>query len=156
MRMRNAIPNIRVGGKVCRNQAIVELVQTCGMDGSVEDIVRRLAILKLQKAEKTLNALGGWSPPPFEPRLIAGALGLACVEEPNPLALTDAMLHLRDSRPTVVIYHTRPEGRANFSICHEIAHTLFPGYHNTVKYRRGIFESRGWGSGRAKKESVSL
>ena len=136
MTTRNANPDLRVAGKVCRNTAVLELVQTSGMDGSVEDIVRRLATLKLQQADKTLRALGGWSPPPFEPKIVANALGLTCVEEPDPGASTDAMLQLRDRRPTVVIYRTRPEGRANFSICHEIAHTLFPGYHNTVQYRR--------------------
>ena len=46
------------------------------------------------------------------------------------------MIYLKDGAPTIKVRNGRPPTRSNFSIAHEISHTFFPGYHNTIQHRK--------------------
>ena len=127
---------VYVAGRVCTNASILELARIEGSGRPIEDVVRELARAKLAEADEILQQTGGdWAPPPFKPRLVAGVLGIKCVEVDDP-NLDDAMIYLDNGTPTIRVRQGRSDGRTNFSISHDTGHTLFPGYHNTIRYRK--------------------
>lgn len=130
-------PTVRVNGYICSHPAVVALAEREGTDRPIEEIVRALAREKLMEADALLHEIDErWRPPPFDPALIAQALGMRCMAVDDP-GLKDAMLCLQDGVPTILYHARRTKARTRFSIFHEIAHTLFPDYHTAHRYRWG-------------------
>lgn len=113
----------------------------------LEESVRQRARAKLAEADEVLRAIDeGWAPPPFDPLLVAQALGIRCAPVSEPW-LEDAMIFVQEGRPTILYRAGRPAARTAFDIFHEIAHTLFPDYLSNPRYRHPrrprLFEPEG-------------
>lgn len=114
---------------------------------TLEESVRQRARAKLAEADQLLRAVDeGWAPPPFDPLLVALALGIRCAPVAEPW-LEDAMIFVQEGRPTILYRPERPRARTSFNIFHEIAHTLFPDYLSNPRYRHPrrprLFEPEG-------------
>jgi Zn-dependent peptidase ImmA (M78 family) len=77
----------------------------------------------------------GWNGPPFDPRALASFLGIRL--SPDSLAPGhDAFILPREGQQLEIIFDSaQPQTRQNFSICHEICHTLFPDAYEMVRNR---------------------
>jgi hypothetical protein len=75
----------------------------------------------------------GWQGPPFDPFALAGLRKLKVVPQPE---ITDAR-SVPDGKGGAIIEFNpiRPKRRIRFSICHELAHSLFPDYADRVRNR---------------------
>jgi hypothetical protein len=96
----------------------------------------RLAILS--KVEGVINRLRpfGEPRPPFEMTLLASLLGMRLSEDP-PAHSDDAEIAPgEDGRLELRLNQERPEVRRRFSIGHEIGHTFFPDYDQSVQTRK--------------------
>jgi Zn-dependent peptidase ImmA (M78 family) len=113
----------------------------------LEEVVRGLARQKLEEAEQVLRQIDPhWKPPPYDPFLIAQALGIRCQAVEAPW-LEDAMILVQEGQPTILYRPERTPVRTRFNIFHELAHTLFPEYQYNNLYRRTsrprLFEPEG-------------
>lgn len=77
----------------------------------------------------------GWGGPPFDPRVLASLRGIKL--RPDRLAPGhDAFIVPRDAQQLEIVFDTgRPTTRQNFSISHEICHTLFPDGYEMIRHR---------------------
>ena len=81
----------------------------------------------LARTDEILSAVDdSWSPPPYDPRLVAHALGIRCIEISS--LSQAALLLVRDGEPTILYREMRSQERTRFNLFHEIAHTLFADY----------------------------
>jgi len=76
----------------------------------------------------------GWEGPPFNPLKIAEMLNVK-VEANSSIA--DARLFLGSSGPKIEFNPQQPRERVRFSIAHELAHLLFPDWHEQIRNRGG-------------------
>jgi Zn-dependent peptidase ImmA (M78 family) len=114
-----------------RHPSVRALRETFGKDLSPEQTIRRRAEELIRYAHRF-----GWAGPPYDPRVLASILGIR-VKERNLAAGTDGVLHANDRGDLKILVNTRtPPSRQNFTICHEIAHTLFPDFCEIVRMRR--------------------
>jgi Zn-dependent peptidase ImmA (M78 family) len=102
------------------------------VDEGIAD-VRQRARRCLAEAEAVLRAIDAdYAPPPWDPWLIAQALGIRCIEVDVTQAVgpnfPPAMICLRGGEPVILYRRQKDEARTRFSLFHEIAHTLFPGF----------------------------
>lgn len=130
-----------------RDGPVAKLAENEGSGRPVEDIVRGLARQKLREADEILSEIDpDWAPPPYDPFLVAQALGIRCKEVDAPW-LTDAMIYVQQGVPTILYRPDRSLVRTRFNIFHEIAHTLFPDYQFNPAYcsagRPRLFEPEG-------------
>lgn len=96
-------------------------------DGGLAD-VRLRARRRLAEAEEVLQAIDPtWAPPPYDPWLIAQALGIRCIEVRQE-SFHGAMICVRAGEPVILYRRQKEDVRTRFSLFHEIAHTLFPGF----------------------------
>jgi len=77
----------------------------------------------------------GWKGPPFDPRALASLRGIRL----SPDRLTaghDAFIVPRERQQLEIVFDiARPMTRQNFSICHEVCHTLFPDGYEMIRHR---------------------
>lgn len=107
------------------------LRETCGKDYPPEQTIRKRAEELIKYAHKF-----GWSGPPYDPRILASILGMR-VREKKLDAGTDGVLRAKDGGKLEILVNERlPQTRQNFTICHEIAHTLFPDHCELVRMRQ--------------------
>ena len=67
----------------------------------------------------------GWNGPPFDPLILASLLGIKC-RASRDLFSAEAQLSPQPGRQLLLEFHPdRPDGRRNYSVCHEIIHTFF-------------------------------
>ncbi|HJP32092.1 MAG TPA: ImmA/IrrE family metallo-endopeptidase [Candidatus Latescibacteria bacterium] len=96
-------------------------------DEGIRDVRLRARKL-LAEAEGVLRAIDPtWAPPPYDPWLIAQALGIRCIEVQQE-SFRGAMICVRAGAPVILYRRQKDEARTRFSLFHEIAHTLFPGF----------------------------
>lgn len=76
----------------------------------------------------------GWDGPPFDPRVLASLLGIR-VQADTLADNHDACIFPRGQQLEIVFNASRPSTRQNFSISHEIAHTLFPDGYEMIRNR---------------------
>lgn len=77
----------------------------------------------------------GWSGPPFNPLILASILGIKCSPS-DKLFSAEAQLSPRPNRQLLLEFNPdRPDGRRNYSVCHEITHTLFDDCYERVHHR---------------------
>ena len=94
---------------------------------SAEERVRLLARAKLAEADALLRQIGtDWLPPPFNPFMVAQALGIRCRQAEGGVA--DGLVAVRDGDPLILYRRRRSKVQTYFTLFHEIAHTLFPEY----------------------------
>lgn len=75
----------------------------------------------------------GWNGPPFDPFDLARLCNLPVVPQPE---IVDARSVPTGGGRAVIEYNPiRPRDRIRFSICHELAHSLFPDYTERVRNR---------------------
>ena len=109
---------------------MIALVREAG-GGDPEEIIRA-------KAQEVVAWAKGlqWMGPPYDPLVLASLRGIKCRPETK-LFSAEAQLTPSDDGQVVLQYNPdRAEGRRNFSICHEIAHTLFSDCYRMVRQRR--------------------
>ncbi len=84
----------------------------------------------------------GWQGPPFDPIELATIRGISV--RPN-ASLADARVFWSNHDYQIEYNPHRPQGRVNFSIAHEIAHTFFPDCAEEVRNRgREKWEEPNW------------
>lgn len=123
---------VRIGRKKYQHELVLNLIRSAGGSTDPEILVRAQATGAVNKALTTFKS---WSPPPFDPKLLAQVCGIE-VEGTLLLPSIDAMLVCRKNK-VKILYNTAATSsrRQNFSIAHEIAHTFFPGFESS-KYMR--------------------
>ncbi|MCG9129830.1 ImmA/IrrE family metallo-endopeptidase [Candidatus Poribacteria bacterium] len=129
---------VKVGKKYYSHKSVVRLIE-CHSDicQNPEKIIRKLAQEKLADAKDIAEAMGiSWDGPPFNPKILASILGILCEKSDELTHSEDAELYPVGNGNMVIRYNPKkPKARQNFSIAHEIAHTLFPGYQDQYKAR---------------------
>jgi len=75
----------------------------------------------------------GWSGPPFNPRNLADILHIDLVPCSD---VVDARIALINNKYCIQFNPNRPKSRINFSIAHEIAHTLFNDCRDYIRERK--------------------
>ncbi|MEG6508186.1 macro domain-containing protein [Methyloligella sp. 2.7D] len=94
----------------------------------------------LEAIERAARALvlkareSGWEGPPFNPLRIAEMLDVQ-IEANSSIA--DARLVATESGPKIEFNPQQPRERVRFSIAHEVAHMLFPDWHDQIRNRGG-------------------
>ena len=91
-----------------------------------------------QKARDLVSRarLQGWRGPPFDPLILASLLGIRC-RASRDLFSAEAQLSPQPGRQLLLEFHPdRPEGRRNYSVCHEIIHTFFDDCYELVHQRK--------------------
>ncbi len=107
--------------------------------------VRRRVGDALSRADDLLNLIDpAWRPPPYDPLLVAQALGIRCVRMPS---LSPAALLCKPRGQLTILYREmRSPERTRFNLFHEIAHTLFPNFGShpfLSRQRPRLFEPAG-------------
>jgi len=96
-----------------------------------EVIIRRKARDLVRRARA-----GGWTGPPFDPLILASLLGIRC-QPSTELFTAEAQLSPQAGRQLLLEFNPdRPDGRRNYSICHEIVHTFFDDCYELVHHRK--------------------
>ena len=126
---------IRVGKRAYFDGSVIRLIECHPhISQDPKEIIRSLVRNELVEAKNS-----GWSGPPFDPRFIASIMGIQYEESRKLVYSADAELHTIEDRRVVIRYNPdRPRTRQNFSIAHEISHTLFPGYKEQYRARHKI------------------
>jgi Zn-dependent peptidase ImmA (M78 family) len=119
-----------------KNESIKTLIESSFEKDPVELIRERARELVI----KAFNI--GWEGPPFDPIKLAEILGYKIM--PNE-AILDARI-LPDGKSSFIIEYNpyQRESRINFSIAHEIGHTLFPDCNDKIRNRENTKESESW------------
>ena len=92
---------------------------------AIEDAARALVL----KARET-----GWEGPPFNPLRIVEMLNVKIEANSN---VADARLVATETGPKIEFNPQQPRERMRFSIAHELAHMLFPDWHEQIRNRAG-------------------
>lgn len=104
------------------------VLEVAGDGDPVETVLQQVRTLLLQAID------AGWEGPPFDPVGLADFLNLKVVARDD---VRDARLVPGERDAAVIEFNpNRSTARRRFSLAHEIAHTLFPGYPERVWYRR--------------------
>ena len=123
---------VKVGKRVYSNVSVVHLMELHReISQDPEEIIRHLARNEIADARNY-----GLNGPPFDPQILASIVGIQCEELKQLIRSEDAELHPIGKRNTDLIIRynpNKPKARQNFSIAHEIAHTLFPEYGDQYK-----------------------
>lgn len=92
-----------------------------------------VAVVTDQARELVFRAReAGWEGPPFDPFALAALMDIDCEPREN---LYDARIVKEGPRPRIEFNPTRPRGRVRFSVAHELAHTFFPDFDDSARYR---------------------
>ena len=95
-----------------------------------------------ERAQPGYSLDEGWRGPQFDPIELASIRGI--VVRPN-AAVADARVFWVNGRFEIEYNPHRPRGRVNFSIAHEIAHTVFDDCSEDVRHRsREKWDQRRW------------
>jgi len=107
---------------------------------------KRVIAQVLELLARTEERHPDWTPPPFNPYLVAETLGIP-IQESDELGPWDALLVPTGGDGFRIVSNSRirSEGRRRFSIAHEIGHTLLPdaekSYHLRTKAREQYYGS---------------
>jgi len=86
---------------------------------------------------RTQEARRDWTPPPFEPEIVANALGIAVHTRSGPLEWDAIMVPMGEETQIICNAAVRSPGRRRFSIAHEIVHAFFRDAAETYHLRSG-------------------
>ena len=138
MKMAKRTAALRIGKRVWHHASVLALIESQGEPVDPVILIRQRA--------KTLLAQGrsmGLTGPPFDPRILASCLGIALREDHLGPGRDAYIYPVKNGNLEIVYDPTRPIARQNFSINHEISHTLFPDGYEMIRYRsqhRGKFD----------------
>jgi uncharacterized protein DUF955 len=121
---------LRIGKRIWRHPSVLALVEDHGHRDDPVTIIRERA-RELVAQAKSL----GWSGPPFDPRIMASLRDIELRSHQLPAKQDAFIIPKGDDRLEIVFDPSRPSSRQNFSISHEISHTLFPDGYRMVRYR---------------------
>jgi len=76
-----------------------------------------------------------WTPPPFEPEILAGVLGIPVHTRSGPLEWDALMIPIGEKPRIICNAAVRSPGRRRFSVAHEISHTFFRNALETYQWR---------------------
>jgi hypothetical protein len=93
------------------------VLRLAGDDSPIDVITQRARAVVFDAIQN------GWSGPPFDPLALAEYLKIGIVPRED---IAEARIVPSGSQLTIEFNPNRPRGRVRYSICHEIAHTLFP------------------------------
>lgn len=126
---------VKVGKQIYSHTSVLRLIELHRhISQNPKEIIRRLVRSQLGDARNS-----GWRGPPFDPRFVASVMGIRYEESRELTFSEDAELHPTQDERLVIRYNPdRPKTRQNFSIAHEISHTLFPGFEDQFKARHKI------------------
>jgi hypothetical protein len=111
------------------HKSVRALVRAAG-GGDPEEIIRAKTRQLVRAAKRQ-----GWSGPPFDPLELASLRGILSRESPG-LFSAEAQLTPMEGRQLLLEFNPdRSFGRRNFSISHEIVHTLFEDCYDMVHQR---------------------
>jgi Zn-dependent peptidase ImmA (M78 family) len=114
-----------------QHPSVLALLENCGAGLCPRKIIRRRATELIDYARRL-----GWYGPPYDPKILASILGIR-VREKNLRAGTDGVLRTDgEDHLEILVRQGLPKTRENFTICHEIAHTLFPDCFEIVRMRK--------------------
>jgi hypothetical protein len=121
---------LRVGRRSWYHPSVLALVREFGGSRDPETIIRGKARELVAEARAH-----GWTGPPFDPRALASLLDIRV--HPDELRPGhDALIYPAEGQQLRIIFDlTRPPTRQNFSIFHEIVHTLFPDHFEMIRHR---------------------
>jgi O-acetyl-ADP-ribose deacetylase (regulator of RNase III) len=97
-----------------------------GSGDPVAEITKRARRVITEAAEQGLTG------PPFDPLLLADSLKIPVIPRED---VRDARTIAAGGRPVIEFNPNRSRGRVRYSICHELAHTLFPDCLDRVRNR---------------------
>ena len=130
MRSHSAPAALRIGKRLWRHPSVIALVDDHGRRDDPVAIIRQRA-RELVAEAKAL----GWSGPPFDPRIMASLRDIELRSDQLPPKQDAFIMPKGGDRLEIVFDPTRPSSRQNFSISHEISHTLFPDGYQMIRYR---------------------
>jgi len=118
------------------HKSVLSLMALARAGEEPEDVIVRLA------RELVDRSLGlGWSGPPFDPRILASLCGIDVEPASCDINADARILPLPGGKLVIQYEPTKPTARTNFSICHEIIHTLFPDAYETVHHRKQLSQA---------------
>lgn len=101
-----------------------------------------IAIIRRRSRDLVLQAYNlGWNGPPFNVAQLATIMGHKVV--PNEMIPEARIVPFEDSF-NIEYNPSQSPARTNFSIAHEIAHTLFSDCSETIRYRKNDLERESW------------
>lgn len=122
----------RYGGVDWHHPSVHALMADHSHDRDPFDVVRVLAREMIADARDL-----GWAGPPFDPVLLASIQSIRARASDVEME-SDALIHaLPDASLEIVWNNTSPPTRRNFSVCHELGHTLFPDAYDVARHRSG-------------------
>jgi O-acetyl-ADP-ribose deacetylase (regulator of RNase III) len=110
------------------------VLMLAGDDSPIDVITQRARTIVFDAIQN------GWSGPPFDPFTLAEYLRIRIVPRED---IAEARTVPSGSQLTIEFNPNRPRGRVRYSICHEIAHTLFPDCKEFVRNRLAHDEMHG-------------
>lgn len=120
-------------GRRWLNQSVVRLMKMRGVSSETpQDTIRRLARDKVAEA----RTLGWEGTPSFDPELLAELQGIEVKCAAGDIRAEARLMPLPEGRLEIEYAAEAPLRRRRFSICHEIAHTLFTDCYEQVQHRR--------------------
>lgn len=109
--------------KIWTNRSVLALAGGSDPVKVITDRARRLAMEAFQ---------AGWSGPPYDPFALAGYRKISVVARED---ILDARTVPTRSGGAIEFNPSRPRSRIKYSICHELAHTLFPDWDQRIRNR---------------------
>lgn len=101
-----------------------------------------IVLIRKRSRDLVLKAFNlGWNGPPFNTAQLASLIGYKVI--PNEV-IPEARIIPSDGSFTIEYNPFQSPARTNFSIAHEIAHTLFSDCSETVRYRKNKLERGSW------------
>ena len=112
------------------HKSVRALIRAAG-GGDPEAIIRQKARDLVAWAKQH-----GWTGPPYEPLVLASLRGIKTKATAQLFSAEAQLTPVRGRQLILEFNPDRSAGRKNFSICHEIAHTLFDDCFEMVRQRR--------------------
>jgi len=107
--------------------SVLKLMSEANTDDPLEEIKNRARSVVINAFEK------GWQGPPYDPIALATLLGIDIA--PNDKLVDARILSVGSSKFQIQYNPQQVQTRVNFSVAHEIAHTLFSDCADAVRYR---------------------
>ena len=121
---------MRIGDRVWGHPSVLALIQEDGRRADPVAIIRERARTLIAHAREL-----GWDGPPFDPRTLASCLGIKVHSDQLKPGHDAFIFPVKDRQLQIIFNAERPVTRQNFSIFHEIIHTLFPDGYEMVRHR---------------------
>lgn len=120
----------RYGNRDWHHTSVHALMDQASTNRDPFDVVREKAREIVEEARHS-----GWSGPPFDPVVLASLQGIRARPSEGPMESDALIRELQDGSLEIIWNENAASTRRNFSICHELGHTLFPDAYEVVRHR---------------------